>query len=170
MELRKLKLSKSGVQLVSVSRLGPEQEIVIEQHTRSPHAPHHDLVDAMTAFLQPALALLELPSHYRTECTVATIVVSEQKAGMRGLQINLVKKLKQGSRPLNLTTPLLVEEPEMAEDDLRHEFLDLLSTVTQEAEAYMSGKRAQGELALHDGPEGARAAGEEAEGEEEVEV
>ena len=165
-DLRKLKLGKSGVTIASVERRGKAGEILIQHEATCPHAPHPDLVCAMANLLQPCLALLQLPQGYRQNLTVSSVVLSEQKAGKRGLVVNLVKKLSDSKRPLNLSTPLLVEE----ESDDHEDFGDAVDQIGREAEAYMGGKRAQMELPLKDGPAGERAAAENEFEVEEVEA
>ena len=146
MELRKLKLGKSGVTLVSVTREGEEGETTIEHHIHSPHAPHPDLVEAMAGLLQPAMAFLQLPASYHADLSVSSVHVSAQKDEQRGLVVNLTKKLKGSSRPLNLSTPLLVETEDDGGD--WQDLWDGLARIEAEAQAYVTGKRAQGELAL----------------------
>lgn len=150
MELRSLKVKKNHVAITWITREGPEGKNVHTHMLHAGDAPHPDLVAAMANLLTPCLVLLELPEKYRAECTVSTVLVSEQKGGVRGLQVNLVKSLKAGSRPLNLTTPLLVESLEPVDDEalaaLHADFWDCLNAVVGEAARYVSGKRAQADL------------------------
>lgn len=145
MDVRKLRTGKGGVRVEWITREGPEGKNEHAHGLTSADPAHPDLVEALRAFRPLVCRLLSLPELW-PDFTVSGMTVSIQKGEARGLIVHGQKSLEASGRPFNVVTPLLVEAEDVEADDLLADFFEVLDRVAREAEAYVKGKRAQGEL------------------------
>lgn len=153
MDIRKLKTGRGGVLVEWVVREGTSGTNEHTHQLTAKDPAHPDLLQALDAFRQPVLALLALPAAWK-EFAITGLSASVQKGEARGLIVHGVKTLDSCPRPFNVTTPLLVEADSVdGGEDVLGDFWEALDTVCREAEAYVKGKRAQGELFPPEGEE-----------------
>lgn len=145
MDIRKLRTGKGGVRVEWIAREGPAGQNEHAHSLTAADPAHPDLLEALRGLRPLVCRLLELPETW-PDFTVSGLTVSVQKGEARGLIVHGQKSLAASGRPFNVVTPLLVEAEDVEADDLLVEFFEALDRVAREAEAYVKGKRAQGEL------------------------
>lgn len=142
---QKVKWNGTEVKLVwSTSSLVAE----VEHSLRSFQAPHQDFVDAFRAFIPLVLELLELSDEYASDFKVIGFSINTEEDGRLGLVVTCAKQLADANAPLILNTPHLRErnDEETTVGFLPDRWLDALSDVQSAAEAFLEGRRAQGDL------------------------
>lgn len=147
MELRSLKITKKGVNVGWVEQTKDKSDREVIHRGKQP--AHSDLLDLLKGLRAPVLRMLGLSSEWGADLEIRKVAVSEQKGG-RGLVISGTKPIS-GMTPLNVSTPLLHEPGEDAEEDESNpspvaKVFELLDQIGSEADLYVDGKCAQLEL------------------------
>lgn len=144
MDFQKIKFNGKKVVLHWTSAHALEEH----EHTlTSAQPPHPDFVAALQAFVGEVLDLLELPLDYGDGLTVVGLSLPVQEDGRSGLVVTCLKALKGAPSPLVLNTPYLAEPGDDPDAPaLSRHLLRLIETAEGEAEAFVDGKRAQGDL------------------------
>lgn len=121
-------------------------------HYTSADAPLPEFKTALLAFRPYVLAVCGLREEGLSErLGVRGVTVSYDSTGRRGLTVTGLLEVTRSNAPLVLNTPLVWEESEEDEASpsfLRADELGLLATLTDQAERYLAGERAQMSLAL----------------------
>lgn len=141
MRFTKLKRGKDEVTLVWTTTEGPGQRDAHEHRLVSTDAPHPDLLAAFQGFVAPVLALCELPTAYGVNLVVSGVTVTEDATKGTGCVVTCQKPLVAAEAPLIFNSPHLTEEGGLPQAMLR-----ALDALGQEAQAFLAGKRAQGDL------------------------
>lgn len=109
--------------------------------------PHPDFVTALKALREDVINICELPISYESGLRVQSVTMSRsEKTGIEGAVVTALKTLASASSPLVLNTPYLVDDPAAETGAMTREMASRLSDLRFEAERYIEGKRAQGEL------------------------
>ncbi len=103
--------------------------------------------------MQDVLTLCEFPANWKDSVTVHGVSFSYSDEGVKGAVITAQRTLEHSSAPLNLNTPHKPYEPyNPDQDDIDQDMLlpedtcDRLEDLDTEAEKYIDGDRAQGNL------------------------
>jgi hypothetical protein len=109
--------------------------------------PHPDFVEALKALKDDVIEIAELPLSYAHGLRVQSVTMSRsEKTGVEGAVITGLKSLTSATSPLVLNTPYLVNDPQAETGAMTSGMAERLETLRFEAERYIEGKRAQGEL------------------------
>lgn len=113
--------------------------------------PSPDFLEAMNALARHACEICGLPADYAEECKVSGLTLSYTEDIM-GAVITVQKPLEMSNAPFVFNTPNISAEPYGGGLDysrcLTPKCVEAIEKVTEEAIAYIKGKRAQLELAL----------------------
>ena len=109
--------------------------------------PHPDFTKALAAFVDPVLAICQLPDDYGHTLTVRGVSLSRDDDGNEGCVVTCLKELLFVPAPLVLNTPHLSErEGADGSRPMPAALADALDALKREAQAYVNGKRAQADL------------------------
>lgn len=146
MGFTKIKLVRGQVALEWVTEEGPKRADQHEHRVTSFELPHPSFVEAMQAFVQPCLELLELPEDYDEGITVSGLSITYEDERGRGLVVTLQKKLAGAPSPLIFNTPYLPEQGGEHGMSLPHDLLACLDEAEAAAGRFLQGERAQADL------------------------
>lgn len=149
MRFSKIRVNDKGVQLLWTTT--DANGTTTTHDLTSAEKPTPDLPEALDAFREYVMDLLELPAKWRDQIRITTLSISDDKeTNTRGLMVSATKKIAKASgRPLSITTPHMREG---AEDStaktgiLEEEILELISKAETAASRFVKGERAQGEI------------------------
>ncbi|MGK2935224.1 MAG: hypothetical protein ACSLFE_08280 [Gemmatimonadaceae bacterium] len=149
MDFAKIKVTNDGVELKWGGERDDGTELVHD--LKSHDQPAEDLRQAMTAFRAYVQKLLGITSEeWVSDLVVTGLSINTEKDGRRGLVVTCMKKLADANSPLVLNTPHLREPVDDITDSGPGFFIDgtieLIRAAERAAEAYLQGKRAQGDL------------------------
>lgn len=149
MRFLKIKFSKGKVRLEYEvkSKKGDMDEFYIACSDE----PRPEFKDALAALKTDVLNMCELPEDYLTRISVNGVSFSYGgDAEVMGATISASMSLRKSNVPLNLNTPHKPSEPYAESGDgadlLDDECVERLERLIEEAEEYVGGRRAQGEL------------------------
>lgn len=149
MRFSKIRVNDKGVQLLWTTT--DANGTTTTHDLTSAEKPTPDLPEALDAFREYVMDLLELPAKWRDQIRITTLSISDDKeTNTRGLMVSATKKIAKASgRPLSITTPHMREG---AEDStaktgiLEEEILELIAKAETAASRFVKGERAQGEI------------------------
>lgn len=146
MRFTKIKYDGSTVLLTWTTKKVTGEEV--RHELTSPQDPHPDFLSALDEFRPTVLELLELDEDYGSGLRVQSLSINEEKDGRIGCVVTSLKTLDAAHSPLVLNTPHLRERVDETTDRgfLSDEMMTAIARVEREAEAYVNGKRAQGDL------------------------
>lgn len=122
---------------------------IIKHSLESTDAPRPEFVAAMRAMVPHVLEVLELESAgWEDTLSVSGLSINEETDGRRGLVCTCRRSLEIANAPLIINTPHLREF--MGDDQLKGFLPDAMllacTECEREADLYLRGKRAQGDL------------------------
>lgn len=119
----------------------------VESTLSSKDEPHETFHAALQAFAPGMLELLQLPQAYGRELHVRGVSINYESDGRMGLVITALKMLNT-TAPLVLNTPHQKEEGDLDEAGtfISRATRQRLDELVAEAERYIDGHRAQGDL------------------------
>jgi hypothetical protein len=147
MRFTKIKFSeKTGVELAWVTKKDGGATESVE--FSSPEQPLPDLKQALSAFRDFVIELIEAPEPWREEITITTLSINTEKDGRRGLIVTATRKIEKASgRVLVINTPLMKESGENTSDEasgiFEDEILTLIANAETAATRYHKGEREQ---------------------------
>lgn len=147
MRFTKIKYDGAVVELQWTTKLDGGGEVA--HSLKSYDAPSPEFVAAMKAFCPEVLELLELDSAgWDDELTVSGLSINEEEDGRIGLVCTCRRALRIANAPLILNTPHLRErmDEEGESGFLPDQLLLLIGRLETQAQLYLKGKRAQGDL------------------------
>lgn len=109
--------------------------------------PAFDL--ALQSFLASALTILGAPPTWSENTKVIGVSLNKEEDNRRGIVITLTRKCPHGAAPIPINTPHLresMDEREKGPNFWLPGMEEQVAYITAEAEAYLDGDRAQGEL------------------------
>lgn len=152
MRIRKVKMTKAGRIQISYekkNRKGDWDEYSLSSSEAATPGFH----DALAALRADVVEMCELPVEYEERISVTGVSVSiSEDREIPGATITAQLRLDKSHAPLNLNTPHKAEEmyaedaPEDKKSLLSGECIDALHALYHEAERYVKGERAQGDL------------------------
>ena len=119
-----------------------------EVRVESPDEPRKAFMDALDAMAIHAARLMEIPvpEEYVVGLTVRSVKIKPKDDGSWGLVVSCIKKLS-GGQVLSLNTAYTEDVPDSdSAGALPVKCIDAVNALVIEAEAYLDGKRAQGDL------------------------
>lgn len=142
MRFKKIKYDTKEVTLIFTTETSGETH----EHTITSKAhPHPDFVEALAALVDDVVDICGLPLAYEEGLRVQSVTFSySEKTGSSGAVVTALKSLAMSSAPLVLNTPHLVEDGEAGV--MTSHMRTRLRGLESEAQQYLSGKRAQGDL------------------------
>jgi len=146
LDIRKVKVSKSETSIEWVTREGVSQQTEHEHRLKSTELAAPSFYTALARFIPPVLRLLELPPAYGEGLQVSGVTFVVQDNGTHGLVVTCLKTLADTNSPLVLNTPYLPEDAEGEAPILPTAMVAAAKQLEQEAQAFITGTRAQGDL------------------------
>lgn len=151
--VRKVKIDKNG-------KITIDWEVKVEQmggwdeyHMKCSDRANPELYDAMENLVQDVLMLCEFPTNWKDSITVHGVSFSYSDEDVKGAVITAQRMLEHSSAPLNLNTPHKPYEPYNPDQEdidpdtlLPEETCERLNILDNEANKYIDGDRAQGNL------------------------
>lgn len=124
-----------------------------EQHHHQlecPERPRPEFDAALQAFRSLLLKVIGAPAEWSDNTEITGISINTEEDGRRGIVITARRKCPFGSAPIALNTPHLREPLDDTKDTGPNFFLpgmaDAIDALCGEAQRYLEGDRAQGEL------------------------
>lgn len=118
--------------------------------------PHTSFREAMAALIPTVAAVLDLPlPYFQAEGTEARqVTVKYYDADQRGFVISAVRPVEGSNSPFVIHTPHMKEarqdeDGELSETGLAEQDVEAIDLVLSEAQRYLDGHRAQGDLFPH---------------------
>ncbi len=142
MQFTKIRYDGSNVELTWEEADGEETRTTKLFSTDPPKKPFQE---ALNAFLPNVLELLELSEQYGQDMSVRSVSVQHKRGGSEGLVVSCVKSLPETNAPFVLHTPYLLLLEDEA-DSVVASMDEALSDLRQQAQRYLDGDRAQGNL------------------------
>lgn len=117
---------------------------------RAKENPGPGLLNALTAFKDFVVGILDLPEVYESGLKVTTLHISAQEKGARGLVLTCRKDLDSHPTPFHFNTPLVREALDVENEGkggfFPADLADLISKAERQAEAFVMAQRQQGDL------------------------
>ncbi len=152
MQFTKIRLTDTAVELIWNDNTETDKQIT---ELSSTDLPEPSFTEALQAFLPDVLSLLELPAGY--DVTVRSVSIKYKgEADRRGIVVTCLKEIEAVNSPFVIHTPLVMERVE--DDEYEDSFIgdglfDQLTVLTDEAQRYLDGHRAQGDLDFEEDPQ-----------------
>jgi len=149
-EITKLKYKDDRVEIHTTQKLGNVGDDAKITVLRCSDAPAASFTKAFAALVGHARTILELqPGQWEDRITVTGVSFSRSDEDIEGAVITGVVSLDTANSPFSFNTPHLPFEqysPTGESPLMPEEAQDALNELKREAEAYLGGKRAQGDL------------------------
>lgn len=111
---------------------------------------------AMQAFKPFLLKIIGAPKEWAEKTIVRGISLKKEESGARGIVISAIRYCPFGSAPIAINTPYLREQTDETKESGSNFFLDgmvdAIEELCDQADEYLKGNRAQGELFSDDKP------------------
>lgn len=147
MDIRKVK-SANGVIIIRAEEQSGEEDIRrIELESRA--EPRPEFHEAMGGLISPAMTMIEAPGAWLTAATISGVSITHEDEGGIGAVVTILVPLECAPSPLVINTPYLtsVDNGSGAPRLLLPPALQqAVERVIDEAERYLGGDRAQGDL------------------------
>jgi hypothetical protein len=151
--VRKVKIDNRGKIIIDWEVKAMKDGGWDEYHMKCSDLANPEFYDAMGALVQDILTLCEFPTGWKNSITVHSVSFSYSDDDVKGAVITGQRELEHSSAPLNLNTPHKPYEPynpEQGDVDpdmlLPEETCERLDILDDEANKYIDGDRAQGNL------------------------
>ena len=152
---------------ISRKRTASEADEVHHHQLECPEKPRPEFEKALQAFLPFLLEIIGAPKSWSENTRVTGVSLKKEEDGRRGIVITATRKCPFGSAPIALNTPYLREALDDSKETGSQFFLsgmsDAIDELCAEADKYLGGDRAQGELFGDAKPEKTRGKGGEPE-------
>lgn len=165
-QFTKVVANGKNVQIHWISRRKTASEVE-EQHNHQlecPEKPRPKFDKALQAFLPFLLTIIGAPADWTENTEITGISLNKEEDRRRGIVITAKRKCPFGNAPIALNTPHLRESlddtKETGPNFLLPGMADAIDTMCDEAQAYLDGDRAQGELFGDDEKKGRGKSGE----------
>lgn len=151
-QFTKIVVNKDHVALhwISRKRTASEVDEVHNHQLECPEKPRPQFDKALQAFLPFLLEIIGAPKTWTEKTTVTGVSLKKEEDGRRGIVITATRRCPYGSAPIALNTPYLREAIDEATETGTNFFLPgmgaAIDTICDEAQTYLDGERAQGEL------------------------
>lgn len=124
-----------------------------EQHNHQlecPERPRPEFDTALQAFLPFLLQIIGAPKEWKDNTEITGISLNKEEDRRRGIVITAKRKCPFGAAPIAINTPHLRESlddtQETGPNFLLPGMADAIDAICEEAQVYLDGDRAQGEL------------------------
>lgn len=151
-QFTKIVANGKHVQIHWISRKKTASEAE-EQHNHQlecPEKPRPAFEKVLQAFLPFLLQIIGAPADWSDNTKVTGISLNKEEDRRRGIVITAVRKCPYGNAPIAINTPHLRESLDPAKENgpsfLLEGMAELIDEMCDEAQAYLDGDRAQGEL------------------------
>lgn len=151
-----------ALEWISRKRTASEAEEIHNHQLECPEKPRPEFDQALQAFLPFLLEIIGAPKSWTENTKVTGVSLKKEEDGRRGIVITATRKCPYGSAPIALNTPYLreaMEDTETGTQYFRPGMADAIDTICEEAQTYLDGERAQGELFEDAGPKKTRGKG-----------
>ena len=106
---------------------------------------HEDFVYQASRLIEPALEVLQLPQDYSENIEFRSVSLSNNEHQGMGAVITMMKTLPGMNAPFVMNTPHM-HNAEDGDSQMPTEIYERLIKLQEEAEAFMKGKSAQGDM------------------------
>lgn len=115
-----------------------------------PERPRPEFDKALQTFLPFLLTIVGAPADWKQNTEIRGISINKEEDGRRGIVITASRKCPYGAAPIALNSPHLREALDDTTETSTQFFLpkmaDAIDDLCEEAQAYVDGERAQGQL------------------------
>lgn len=151
-QFTKITANGKSIQIHWISRKKTASE-ADEQHNHQlecAEKPKPEFDTALQAFLLFMLRIIGAPTDWTDNTKITGVSLNKEEDGRRGIVITASRKCPFGAAPIALNSPHMREPKDDAKETGANFFLsgmaDAIDTLCEEAQAYLDGDRAQGEL------------------------
>lgn len=146
MDIRKVKSSNGVITIRAEEQSGEEDVRRVELESRA--EPRPEFHEAMGGLIRPALDMIQAPGAWMAVATISGVSLTHEEDRGMGAVVTLLVPLECAPSPLVLNTPYLPsEDPNGAgSPTLPPALQQAIERVILEAERYLDGERAQGDL------------------------
>lgn len=148
MLIRKVKQSSGMITIRAEEALSPDGDEVRRIELESRAEPRPEFHEAMGELIGPSLRMIEAPSTWEGCATISGVAVTHEEERGMGAVVTLLVPLKCAPSPLVINTPYLPSEDpgECGAPVLPQPLRLAIERVCVEAQRYLDGERAQGDL------------------------